>query len=219
MPIALPAPGGTSRWSASAWLFVRRDGASQVAPGGTLGGSQAGARLTYRLNADLTRPLSLSTRVYAPLDQAPAAEAAVGLDWKPMSGIPVHILAERRQALGDGGRSAFSITLYGGVSDRRLPAGLRLDAYAQAGVVGLQSRDLFADGSVQIGVPLGALRAGVGAWGGAQPGVARLDVGPQLSLPLRIGDSNLRVSADWRFRIAGEARPSSGPAFTIGASF
>ncbi len=211
-------PGSPRRWSASAWLLIRRDGGSPaLAPGGILGGSQGGARLLYRLNGEAVRPLALAARVSAPL-RGRGAEAALGLDWRPVARLPVHVLAERRQGLDGGGRSAFAASIYGGASVG-LPAGARLDAYAQAGAVGLRSRDLFADGAVRVGMPFGPVEIGGGAWGAAQPGAARLDAGPQMSLPLPLAGANLRLSADWRFRLAGDARPSSGPALAIGADF
>src|SRR5688500_18006349 len=40
------------RWSLSVWSFVRRGDSAPLAAGGLLGGSQAGARLAYRLNRD-----------------------------------------------------------------------------------------------------------------------------------------------------------------------
>ncbi len=215
---AVPAaPGRPRRWSGSAWLLVRRDGAAPtLAPGGILGGSQAGGRLLYRLNDDAARPFALAARVSAPL-RGRGAEAALGLDWRPVERLPIHLLAERRQGL-DGDRSAFAAFVHGGTSVA-LPAGARIDAYAQAGAVGLRSRDLFADGAVRVGMPFGPFEVGGGAWGAAQPGTARLDAGPQVSLPVNAGVARLRVSADWRFRLAGDARPASGPALTIGTDF
>jgi hypothetical protein len=220
-PFAAAPPAGTARWSASAWLFLRRGSAPQLAAGGTLGGSQVGGRLSYRLNEDPERPLALLARIYAPLG-ADGAEAALGIEWKPWRALPVRLLAERRQAIGDDGRSAVSLLGYGGVSDRKIAGRLLLDAYAQAGVVGLRARDLFADGSAQIGLAIdrGArLKAGAGLWGAAQPGVARLDAGPQLSWRLPVKGANLRLAADWRFRIAGDAAPRSGPALTLATDF
>lgn len=208
-----------SRWSGSAWLLARDDGGPALAPGGTLGGSQAGARLLYRLNRDAARPLALSARAYAPLDQVAGAEAAVGIDWRPSAEIPVHLLAERRQALGGDGRSAFSLTVYGGVSDRPLGAGLTLDAYAQAGLVGLRSRDAFADGSVRIGRAVGPVDLGAAAWAAAQPGAERIDAGPQLRFRMPVEGATLTFSAEYRFRIAGDAAPGSGPALTLAAGF
>jgi hypothetical protein len=53
-------------------------------------------------------------------------------------------------------------------------------------------------------------------WGGAQPGVYRVDAGPRLSMKIR---NNIRVHADWRQRLAGKADPGSGPALTLAADF
>lgn len=215
---ALLPPPSANRWSGSAWLFLRDGGAAGLVPGGTLGGAQAGGRILYRLNGDAARPLALSGRLYAPLDNADAAEAAVGVDWKPFADIPLHLLAERRQALARDGRSAFALTVYGGISDR--PAGpLRIEAYAQAGIVGVKSRDLFVDGSMRAGLPFGPVRIGGGVCGAAQPGVARVDVGPQASIRLDIMGRPVSLSADWRMRVFGDAAPSSGPTLTLGTDF
>lgn len=212
--IGLPA-GRQPRWSASAWLLARRDeSGGGLAPGGTLGGSQAGGRLLYRIGEGL----ALSARAYLPLRRTRGAEAAAGVDWRPAARVPVHLLVERRQDLGGEGRSAFAVSAYGGTS-APLPGGLRLDAYAQAGVVGTRSRDLFADGSVRVSAPVGPVEVGAGAWGGAQPGAARLDAGPQVSWRLPVEGANLRIEADWRLRIAGDAAPGSGPALTLAADF
>lgn len=110
------------------------------------------------------------------------------------------------------------MTAYGGFDDLALGR-LRLDAYAQAGVVGLRRRDGFVDGALRLSLPAGRFRMGAGAWAAAQPGVARLDVGPQLSLRLTVGGASVAVAADWRLRVAGSARPGSGPALTLATSF
>lgn len=210
-----PADRADRRWSASAWTLLRGErGASSLAPAGTLGGSQAGARFLYRIGDGL----ALSGRAYLPLRRPQGAEAAAGLDWQPVATIPAGILAERRQALGREGRSAFSVMLHGGAS-RALPGGLRLDAYAQAGIVGLKSRDTFVDGSARVSAGLGPVEVGAGAWAAAQPGAARLDAGPALTYRLPVARSHLRLEADWRFRIAGDAAPGSGPALTLAADF
>ncbi|HEX9933021.1 MAG TPA: hypothetical protein VGB08_09290 [Allosphingosinicella sp.] len=211
-----PRPG---RWSGSAWLLLRNERERALAPGGTLGGSQSGVRLVFRLNRDAARPLALSARLYAPLRGREGAEAAAGLDWRPLAGVPVHILAERRQALGRDGRSAFALALHGGVSERRLPGGARLDAYGQAGIVGARSRDLFADGGARISVPAGRVSLGGGLWGGTQPGATRLDAGPHASIRLPLAGEALRLSAEWRFRLAGDARPGSGPVLSLASDF
>jgi hypothetical protein len=214
-----PAAAAGKRWSISAWAFVRSGDSRALAAGGLLGGSQAGARFAYRLNRGENRPLALSLRLSAPLGRAAGAEGALGLDWKPDRRLPVHLLAERRQALGPEGRSAFAVTLYGGVSDA--PAGpLRIDGYAQAGIVGLRSRDPFGDGSLRVSLPLtGRARVGAGAWAAAQPGLARLDIGPQAALRLPVAGRAVTLAADWRLRVAGDAGPGSGPTLTLATDF
>ena len=212
LPVGSAAAG---RWSASAWLLVRSgSGRPGLTPGGTLGGSQAGARLGYRLGGGV----SLSARTYAPLRRPAGAELAAGVAWRPAAAVPVEILAERRLAMGGEGRSAFSITASGGGS-LALPGRLRLDLYGQAGIVGLRSRDAFVDASARMSAAVGPVEVGAGAWAGAQPGASRLDAGPALSWRLPAARANVRVEADWRFRIAGEASPGSGPALTLAADF
>lgn len=217
----IPDAGSASpgRWSLSAWSFVRRGDSAPLATGGQLGGSQAGARLTYRLNRDSERSLALSARVSAPLRRPAGAEAALGLDWQPIGQLPIHLLAERRRALGREGRSAFDLTAYGGVSDAALGP-FRIDAYAQAGMVGARSRDLFGDGSIRLSLPLARnLRLGAGAWAAAQPGLNRLDVGPQAALRLPVAGRSVTIAADWRLRVAGKADPGSGPTLTLSTDF
>jgi hypothetical protein len=208
------APG---RWSLSAWTFVRSAGAAPLAPGGTLGGGQSGLRASYALRRG-RRPLLLSARLYAPHSRPAGAEASLGVDWKPSSRLPLRLLGERRQALGREGRSAFALTLHGGVSEARLGA-LRIDAYGQAGVVGARSRDLFAESSARLSLPLGRLRLGLGGWAAAQPGASRADVGPTASLRLPVAGRSVTATADWRLRIAGRAEPGSGPALTLATDF
>lgn len=218
-PVPLPpAPrlAVPSRWSVSAWALVRQGEGGQLAPGGTLGGSQAGARITYRLRDRLF----ISGRFYAPLNEPDGAEGALGIEWQPLRSVPVRLLAERRQAIGGGGRSAFALLAHGGLSERPVLGPVTLDAYAQAGVVGTKSRDAFADGAVRLSVPVGkGISIGAAAWGAVQPGVSRLDLGPQASYRLPALGGNLRVAAEWRVRVAGDARPGSGPALTLSTDF
>lgn len=216
--VAASAESAESRWSFAAWSFLRQGEGRSLVPGGLLGGSQAGAVARFRLNDDPARPLALALRLSSPIRRPAGAEAAAGIDWQPSRRLPLHILAERRQRLGREGRSAFALALHGGVSDTSI-AGLRMDAYAQAGIVGARSRDLFGDGALRLSVPAGRLAVGAGIWAAAQPGVARLDLGPQASFRLPLERRNVVVAADWRFRVAGHASPGSGPTLTIGTDF
>jgi hypothetical protein len=98
-----------------------------------------------------------------------------------------------------------------------MPLGLTLDAYLQAGIVGLKSRDYFADGALAFSRPLyGRVSAGFGVWGGVQPGLYRIDAGPRLSLKVR---DNIHAHVEWRQRLIGNAEPASGPALTLAADF
>jgi hypothetical protein len=104
-----------------------------------------------------------------------------------------------------------------GLYQRSLGWNFLLDGYAQAGVVGVRSRDFFAGGGLAVSRPIwGRLSAGLGVWGGYQPGLYRVDAGPRVSMRVR---PNISVHLDWRQRVAGSAEPSSGPAVTLGASF
>ncbi len=215
-----PRAPTASRWAGSAWAFVRDDGnGGTLAPGGTLGGSQAGARLTYRLNNDSQRPISLSARLYTLLQNPRGAEAALGIDWRPIARLPINLLAERREAIGRDGRSDFALMLHGGAEARLANGRIRVEGYGQAGIVGVEARDLFADGAITATNRIGPLDVGGGAWGGSQPGAARLDVGPHASFRLPVGRATIRASAEWRFRVAGDAAPDSGPTLTISAGF
>lgn len=214
-PLFPPGAPRARSVSVSAWLLLRDErGAAALAPGGALGGSQAGARLLRPIG----HGLALSGRLYLPLRRLSGAEAAAGIDWQPAARLPLHLLAERRQALGGDGRSAFALTLYGGAS-RDLPRRLRIDAYGQTGMVGTRSRDVFVDGSARVSAPLGPVEVGGGAWGAAQPAAWRIDAGPSVSFRLPVRGAALRLQADWRFRIAGDAAPGSGPALTLAADF
>lgn len=204
------------RLQLSAWALVRQEpGPASLSGNGMLGGSQAGARLTYHFN----RQVAASLRTSSPVGGAArGGEVAAGVRVAPFRSIPIALTAERRQAFGRaGGRSAFAAFLEGGVYQRPIAWGFNLDAYAQAGVVGLRSRDLFADGAFTFTRPVyNRFSAGFGLWGGAQPGLYRVDAGPRVSMRVR---NNMAVHVDWRQRLAGNADPRSGPALTLAADF
>lgn len=210
------------RLSAEAWLLIRQGRQASLAAGGMLGGSQAGARILYRVAGSEAAPLSLSARAYAPLNNVRGAEAAVGVEWQPAASLPVRILAEHREAVGKDGRSAFALLAHGGVSRARLVGPVDLDAYAQAGIVGARRRDAFVDGSAVARVTVAErpeIGIGLGIWGAAQTGIARLDAGPQVSALVSVGPALFRLAVDYRVRVAGDAAPGSGPAVTLSTAF
>jgi hypothetical protein len=215
-PVAPPPPGPArlDRLQLSSWALLRgRTTGSTLASGGTLGGSQAGARLTYALD----RRLAAQLRTSSPVGGGRGVEVALGARYRPLRSIPLWINAERRQSIGDYGRSAFALFAEGGLYQQPLPSHFSLDAYLQGGAVGFSRRDLFVDGAfTATRTVFRNYSAGVGVWGGAQPGAYRVDVGPRLSMKVR---NNIRVHADWRQRLAGKAEPGSGPALTLAADF
>ena len=207
---ALPeAAAPTSRWSETGWLLVR-GGATTSTTAPQLGGAQAGLRLARALD-DKGR-LAVSLRLVSAL-QAREREAIAAVEWHPPA-APLRLLAERRVGVA-GMRGGWGLGAAGGVSERPLTFGTVLDGYLQAGVI--ERRGGYADGAVSVEHPLTrrgstTLRLGVGAWGAAQRGAERIDVGPTATL--RLGRA--RATLAWRERVAGNARPGSGAALTIG---
>jgi hypothetical protein len=219
---SLPAAirkSGIDRLQLTAWALLRSQsaavaGSRSLASGGSLGASQAGARLTY----NFTRQVAASLRSTSDVGRR-GGEIAAGVRLQPVAGIPVWIDAERRQRIGryGGGRSAFALFFEGGVYGRPMPLDFLLDAYIQGGVVGFHSRDKFIDGGLTLTRPVyKQFSAGLGMWGGAQPGLYRIDAGPRVTMRVR---DNLRVHLDWRQRLAGNAEPGSGPAITLAGDF
>jgi hypothetical protein len=225
---ARPPSSLAPRWSADSWVLLRRDGglASLAPSGGSYGASQIGAVIRYRLDRASANKPSLYLRTSAALNGTREQDAAFGLSLRPLAKLPVLALAEARvtrNALGTRIRpAAFVVTE---LPTAKLPLGLRGDAYVQAGYVGGKGASAFVDGQARIDAKLfqigkAEMRAGGAAWGGAQTGASRLDIGPSASLSFRLEDTvGARLSADWRFRVRGRAAPSSGPALTLSAGF
>ncbi len=215
-------PAGPARFDhlqLTAWALLRGVGkgvipTTSLASGGTLGGSQAGARLTWRFN----EAWAASIRTTSSVGGVRGAEVAGGIRWQPLRSIPVAITAERREGLGRfGGRSAFALFAEAGLYQRALFNKVYLDGYIQGGVVGLRNRDLFIDGGATLSRPIWRnISGGIGIWGAAQPGLYRLDVGPRVTMQLRRG---IKVHADYRQRVIGNVAPPSGPALTLAADF
>jgi hypothetical protein len=153
-------------------------------------------------------------------------ELALGLSARPLRALPLVAMAELRAARSPLGiRMRPAAALVTELPPLRLPAGLRAEVYAQGGYVGGAGATAFVDGQVRLDRKLfdlanHELRAGAGAWGGAQRGASRVDLGPSASVVLRLSDTaTARLAMDWRFRVAGKAVPASGPAVTLSAGF
>ncbi|MFT4027688.1 MAG: hypothetical protein QM676_12920 [Novosphingobium sp.] len=223
----LRASGGARRWSADAWALVRSGGvaASAGPAAGAYGGSQAGAVLRYRLAPGNPHKPAAYLRASAALNGSGEREIAAGLSARPIGEVPVAVAAEGR--LGRlGGRVAARPALMAAteIAPVTLPGKARAEFYLQAGYVGGLGATPFIDGQVRIDRRVAQvgpveLRTGAGAWGGAQQGAGRLDVGPSATLGIAQNQASARIGLDWRFRVKGRARPSSGPALTISAGF
>jgi hypothetical protein len=214
------------RWSGDAWLLLRQDTTRPVTSGrGSYGQSQAGAVLRYRLAPDSGHRPAAYVRASAALGSVREAEVALGLTARPVPAIPLALAAEVRGTHAaedtEARPAAFAYTEF---PPLKLPLGARGDAYLQGGYVGGRFATPFVDGQVRIDREVARLgpaelRAGAGLWGGAQKGAKRLDVGPGATVALELGGTPVRMSADWRFRVAGEAHPHSGPALTVSTGF
>jgi len=152
-------------------------------------------------------------------------EVALGLSARPFGFLPVRVAVEGRVGETDHGTrtrpAAYAVTE---LAPFRLPAGLRAEIYAQAGYVGGDFATAFADGQAQLERRLASrggleVSGGAGAWGGTQEDASRLDIGPAAIVSFRFGRGFGRIAADYRFRVAGNAEPASGPALTVSAGF
>jgi hypothetical protein len=218
-PVAPPmVANGPNRLSGSAWLLVRGGPAGTVS-GGQLSASQGGLRLAYALGS--RRKVALVARVATPLKGA-GREAALGIEWQPTR-LPIRLVAEQRFAL-DGGRGGPTIGVIAGYGPADVAPGLRLETYGQAGAIGRGGIEGFVDASGRLTHPIGTLAGakvdvGVGVWGSAQRDAERFDIGPSIVAALPVARKTIRLTLDWRERIAGGARPGSGPALSIGSDF
>lgn len=191
------------------------------APAGQYGGSQSGLIATYRLG-DSQSSVALLGRITGSPSPLTQRELAVGLRWQPSASLPVSVSIEQR--FREGAADTFALYVAGGKSDVKLPEKFKLDGFAQMGILSGKPRDLFFDANTHIERPLKRIgeitfSAGGGAWAGGQTGTARLDIGPSLLAEMPVGHARFRIAADWRFRVAGNAIPSNGPAITLSTGF
>lgn len=214
----VPIAHGPTRLAGSSWLLARGGGGGTLS-GGQLGASQAGVRITYALGR--ARRVALAARLASPLEGS-GKEAAIGLEWTPTT-LPFRLVAEQRFAL-DGGRGGPTVGIIGGYGPATLRHGLNVEAYGQAGAIARDGVEGFVDSAARLthaAATLGQAHVdlGAGLWLSAQRGATRFDMGPTIGLAVPVARRNLRLSLDWRERIAGQARPGSEPAFTIGSDF
>lgn len=202
------------RWQVGGFALLR-DGGSAGGPAASpvLGGGQLGASVALLADPLARRPLALVARGFVAADargvQRDTAQAAIGLRQTLVPGVTLS--AERLLALGAATRGDWTLRLAGG--GRRG----RLEAYGEAGVLGSGHVYGGAQASGRL-LRVGPAALAAGGWASLQTGVPdvwRVDVGPSLAAQWR----GLRLQADWRQRVAGNAAPGSGPVVTISAGF
>ncbi len=223
------------RWSALGWVLWRQGGNGYNLPGRGLpgailyseayGASQAGMVVRYSLARHSDHRPGLYLRASSGIDRPRGEELAAGGALRPVPKVPLAVMGELRATRTiDATAIRPSVAVVTELSPWSLPLQLRGEVYAQAGWVGGKVQTAFIDGQARIdrhAVNLGAagLRIGVGAWGGAQRGTSRLDIGPSLRIDLPVAGGNTRLSADYRIRVAGSAAPGNGLALTFSAGF
>ena len=214
------------RWSADAYTLFRESGPAGPAASPVLGGGPSGGTLAWTVDPLARRPLALVARYNAAslagrIDPA-TGQAAFGLRWQPVTGVSIS--AERLVSAGVFARDDWALRVAGGAEGKR--GRILWSGYGEAGVLG--AGDVFAGGQVRAGIPLlriGKLSAiaGPGGWASVQHGSGftsgRVDLGPSLLVRAPIGKVSVELSADWRFQVAGNALPGSGPALTLSTGF
>ena len=243
--LATLTAAGAPRWSGDGWVLVRRGsgpsgGLSAASGFPAYGASQTGGVIRYALAPGSAN----APQVYLRLSRAlggfgggglgrsgfDEGEVAAGLSARPFANLPLRLLGEMRVQRGSGStRVRPAASLVSELPPLRLPLGIAGEAYAQLGYAAAplgQKRGSTPFFDVQAiadrklaSVGPAELRLGAGAWSGGQKGAARLDLGPRASMRLATGLAASRLALDWRFRVAGNATPTSGPTLTFSAGF
>lgn len=230
--LASPKPrSGASRadrWAADAWLLVRQGGAGPLLATGdpaSYGSDQIGAVLRYSPAPKSALQPQAYARASKALVPGGESEAAAGASIGLARSFPLRVHGELRVTDRPDGTevrpAAFVVT---GLPRRKVGLMIEAEGYLQGGYVGGDYATGFVDGRAIVEAPVirserGQVAIGGGAWGGAQRGAARLDLGPTASVTLATGSTTLRGSVDYRLRVAGDAVPGDGLAVTLAASF
>jgi hypothetical protein len=217
---AKPALYREARLTGAGWMFFRSK-SDGVSSGGapTLGGSQIGLRLNHtvlRLN-DIS--IGGTVRASAPLGAVVGKEVSAGLTINPGRLPGLRLFLERRIPIDDGGRPAWSALASYGHETTIGQVNLKARIYAEAGAVQSRQTNPFAYARLELAKPVSKhLEIGVETVADAQRDAYRLDIGPVIALR-EFSDPNIVISAAWRLRASGNARPKSGPAITVSTSF
>lgn len=201
------------RWQMGGFALIRDGGSTGPAASPVLGGGQMGGSIALLPDPYARRPWALVVRGIVAADPAgirsDTAQAGIGLRKTLAPGVT--ITAERLIAIGSATRGDWTLRLAAG------GARGRLNAYGEAGVLASGQAFAGAQASARL-LRIGPATLGAGAWASLQtgaPDVWRVDVGPSAGTQWR----GIRLQADWRQRVAGNAAPGSGPTVTIATGF
>jgi len=210
------------RWQLGGFSLLRDAGPLPNQPGSglpglaaspVLGGGQLGAALAFLPDPLARRPLAIVARVNIAADSAgvrqETAQAGIGIRQTLLPGVTLS--AERLIAIGDATRGDWTLRLAAGTTRGRL------DSYGEAGVLAGGTVYGGAQATARV-LRIGPATLAAGAWGSVQsgtPDVWRVDVGPSVTARW----NGLRLQADWRERVGGNAVPGSGPVLTVSAGF
>jgi hypothetical protein len=211
------------QWQLGAYALLRDTPAAAAnAPGSglggaaaspVLGGGQLGASVAFLPDPYARRPLALVARANVGATargiDTNSAQFALGVRQALLPGVSLS--AERLLPLGAGTRGEWTLRLAAGGS------AWRISSYGEAGVLGSGTIYAGAQASARL-LRLGPATLSAGSWASLQsgsPDVWRVDVGPSLSARVK----GVRLQADWRQRVGGNAAPGSGPVVTVAAGF
>lgn len=202
------------RWQLGGFALLRDGGPlSSPAASPVLGGGQVGGSIAFVTNPYARRPLALVARANVAADpdglRSETAQLAVGLRQSLLPGVSLSV--ERLIPLGTATQGAFTARLAAGGKWQRL------EAYGEAGVI--DTGQLYAGGQARARIlRFGPAALNAATWASVQtgtPDVWRVDVGPSLNATVK----GIRIEADWRQRVGGNAAPGSGPVLTVSAGF
>ncbi len=183
------------------------------------GASQYGMIATIPLSQD---GLDINLRTSGSPQSKNDVELAAGIRWQPVKKVPLQLIAERR--FRPYSYDHFAAIAVLAPKAFKLGRNVEVTIYGQAGSIFDKDVTKFFDASTNISKHWNAgtkarLGLGAGGWTGGQKNGYRVDTGPLLWAEASVGKVPIRLQADWRFRIAGNARPDDGPSVTISTGF
>ncbi len=222
------------RWHVGGYVLSRTGGVQDpLAASPVLGGGQAGVAVGYAVDPLSPTRVSVIGRLTAAAGLNGAmdretTEAALGLRVQPFAKLPLAVDVERRFALGLYSRNAWAARLSGGTAQdfRFGPRKVSVEAYGEAGAIGLRQTALYAGAQARAGTPLMtlgrvAVDGGAGLWTAIQHDygqtVSRIDLGP--SAQFRVKPWPFRAQVDYRVQASGNAQPGTGPVITVSGEF